>query len=171
MDKLKTKVAGKIEKLTKIVYEKYNIKIKVIEKYTLGSSRTLGMYEHKTKEINLNEKLLEEFQEIYIDYVVAHEFAHAVVYSRKDKGHYKNKKIMPHGKEFKDVCELFQIEAKASTKLFSSSKYLQEKQRENKIEYKCGCNTHYISKIKHNKIQNKKEYYKCAKCNQRIMRD
>jgi len=153
---LKKRVEQKISDLQKISKNLFKVSPKVTVTYNLDSVNSIGRASLPKKEIQLNENLLEEFGDKYIDEVVSHEYAHIVVDEREKLGHYWNSNVKPHGKEFKSVCRVFGCSGKASISMFNDSGYLisKEKQR-NKRLFKCGCacrTPKLLSIIRHNKV-------------------
>ncbi len=170
MEELKTKVLDTIKELNKIVGREFGSDIIPMCKvtYPLRNGRALGKASRTKMEIKLNPLLLEEFGETYIKEVVVHEYAHLVIHKLYPFGINvkRNKKVMPHGQEFKKVCRLLGIEGKATTKAFSDSKIL----KNNKLIVKCKCSEHYVSKRVYNNIS-KGIGYICKKCGTHIYCD
>ena len=104
MNNLKLKVQKHINEMSKFSENKWDIVIDPIISYDLDSTRALGQYSKCTDTISLNENLLNEFGNLYIEDVVVHEFCHAIINNLYPSGYKGNKKIQPHGKEFKAVC-------------------------------------------------------------------
>lgn len=138
--------------------------------YNLDGHRTLGWADRNV--MNLHYALLEENPELYIKEIVLHEYVHSVIHQiYPDNINYKiGKKVKPHGREFKDMCELLGADSSAQTDSFKDSKVLKERldrDAHNYFNYDCSCMTHKISKIKHNKIL-KGNKYKCGDCGEKI---
>jgi SprT protein len=171
---MKQKVLNKIEELKTIATEVYGISFEYKEPnitYMRGNSKKIGYFEPKYNTIHFNAKLLEEYGEVYINEVVVHEYAHAIVeilYPWKPSlNPHNNFNIKPHGSEFKSVCEVFGIEGKSTTNLFKNSTILKKKT----FPYTCDCTDkiHNISLIRHNKIIKKNASYTCKHCHERIV--
>lgn len=122
-------IEEKTKKLVKMV-EKYhgpgtapNIKIS----FDLNSIKALGTHQIKkeTHFIRLNAAMLNELKEKYIDVVFVHEFAHACVHKYYGKRN-NDKKILPHGREFKYFCHLFGIPGRAVTTIANNSEVLKQ---------------------------------------------
>ena len=164
---MKRKVELKLRELKRITKEIYGKDIDVTVRYNLNSASVLGYYRHRNLSITLNEKLLLEFGDRYINEVFVHEFAHAVVRALYPTGWTKNnKRIMPHGKEFKEVCRNFGIVGRATTLTFSDSKVLKEKREKNKqnrVELRCSCSSHKVSKTIYNRVKAGIDYF-CTDC-------
>jgi len=150
---MKILVRQKINELEKIIKDKYDIDVSPFIIYDSDSSRTLGYYKLSENSIHLNEKLLDEFGELYIKDIVIHEFVHAVVNTLFPSRYNRGKKVMPHCKEFKSICILLGIPPKATTNVFNNSTSMKKQRTKNRIDYSCNCMTHSLTTYKHNKIQ------------------
>jgi len=177
--RLETKVQLKIEEMTAYANKTWNLDIESSQiqvNYSLTSVNKLGTCLTKhTKDrlvsyINLNANLLNEYKEVYINEVVVHEMAHAIVGHKYPTRMNGWKRVMPHGKEFKAVCSHFGNDGKATTKLFSDSESLKSTRKPMKtFKYVCGCSEHNLSKVRHNKIL-KGASYTCRTCKQKLER-
>ncbi|MDF7666574.1 SprT family zinc-dependent metalloprotease [Orbaceae bacterium ESL0727] len=100
-------------------------------------------------EIQLNRTLLCENGIPFIEEVVPHELAHLLVYKQFGK-------VKPHGKEWQSIMATVLGKEPKTTHNFTVSRpdYL----------YVCQCQTHHLSKIRHNKIQQQHIDYICKKC-------
>jgi len=168
---MKIKVQKKINQLKKYTKRQWNIDIDISIKYSLSSARILGTCEYIQGSciLNLNENLLNEYKDIYINEVVVHEFAHAVIFNLYKGGYNGYKKIMPHGKEFKAVCSHFGIVGRATTNLFKNSTTRLKSSNRQYYTYNCGCNdNHEISSTIHNRIS-RGAIYTCKRCKKPLM--
>lgn len=155
---MKAKVQAKINELSKRVEGRCKLPT-IIVKYDLKSKRVLGSVLHNNfmniTTMRLNEGLLKEFGDKYINEVVVHEFAHIVVRSMYPTGVNRGKKVNAHGKEFKNVCSFFGIEGKSTTSLFTNSETLKSavptKSRKFFV-HRCACSEHPVGATVHNKI-------------------
>jgi SprT protein len=121
-----------------------------VEFYTRG--RVAGKAYYMQHKVSFNTVLAAENQTTFLD-TVKHELAHLVVH-----------KIAPwakaHGPEFKRVlinmggsgerCHNYDVSNVVAKKL--------------KYEYKCGCQTHNMTSVRHNKAQRGGATYRCRKC-------
>lgn len=166
---MKNKVTQKIEELKVFTKTKWDLDINVTVKYNLNSSQSLGQFSPRTLDIFLNLNLLNEYKELYITEILVHEYAHAVITKMYPTGYNGRKRIMPHGREFKAVCSWFGIDGKATSSLFNDSKTMKKRKTQTRIKYKCSCQTHEITKNRHNKILNGSNY-NCTKCGTRLVK-
>jgi len=133
----------------------------VLIKFDL-KGRASGMFVVRQKElcIRYNEIIFSKYFDDNLLNTVAHEVAHYVVYSK-----WGVKKVNPHGKEWKQVMNLFNVEAQVTSNYDVSDLPLH---RQAQHEYICGCMSHQLSSTRHNKVQKKKVIYKCRKCFQSL---
>lgn len=176
IDTLKMKVLKKLDEMIKYSEKKWNIEFgKIDVNYSLNSTKTLGNAktiqngDSFSSVIKLNEAILLEFSETYIEDVFVHEVCHVITRYLYPSRINNGKRVMPHGREFKDVCGWFGNDGRATTNLFSKSKTLVKKRRKTqRFFYDCGCMTHKISTTKHNKIQRGSNYI-CTVCDNRLV--
>ena len=157
---LKNKVFEKFENLKKIAAEKF-IYVNPSIVFDLDSSTMIGCYKTKSNTIHLNEKLLEEFGEAYIDEVLIHEFAHVVTWAKYGPT------VRDHGKEWKKIAKTLGLKnPTAKSKLpIDESKYFKTK---NRFVYKCDCSEFNLSTRMHNNIQKRGKRYFCKNCGQEL---
>jgi len=169
----KAKVIEKMKELREILNSKYPgvIVPELSISYSLDSSRTIGLADYAINTIFLNEGLLEEFGDVYINHTLVHEFCHFVVKALYPYGMNPTyrRRVMPHGKEFKKVCNAFGIEGSASTTLYRNSKILEEKRKTlNRHFVKCSCQLHEVSTRMYNIIRDGNRPRVCKKCRKRL---
>jgi SprT protein len=119
-----------------------------------------GMYYSSKHTIKLNNTLLHENLEEYIEQVIPHEIAHAFqryLYGHTD--HYNGRRIMPHGKEWKQIMRDF---GKSPDRCHSMETTNARVVRDG-YHYRCRCQTFNLTIIRHRKIQKGKNY-KCKGC-------
>ena len=159
----KTDVKTRIKELKAYALKIWGLKVSFNIDYKLDSVRTLGTYNSNTRTMSLNENLLKEYGTLYIEDVVVHEFAHAVIALKYPIRMNGCKRVMAHGREFKAVCSHFGVDGKATTSLFNDSKTM-KKSNTVRFSYTCDCGyNHELSKIKHNKIL-RGNNYRCGMC-------
>ena len=100
-------------------------------------------------EIQLNTTMLCENGEKFIEEVVPHELAHLITFQIYGK-------VKPHGKEWQYIMsEIMKQHPKVTHNFnFKRKEYV----------YLCDCQEHYLSSIRHNKIEKNKISYQCRKC-------
>ena len=110
-ESLRKKVEERVIEVLELAKKKYNTDFNFPTiRYDI-KSWTGGLAYANRNLIRLNLILLVENEEHYIKNTVAHEVAHLVarkVFKKRLDG--KNKRIMPHGPEWKDVMATFNIE-------------------------------------------------------------
>lgn len=110
----------------------------------------------RSNTIKLNGQLLLEHQTTFIEEIVPHEFAHLLVYTLYGK-------VRPHGKEWQSIMEsLFKLPAKRTHSFTNRQLQL------NRFRYTCQCQIHYLTLIRHNRIQRKRSEYHCLQCKQKL---
>lgn len=163
-------------------YEKQRIVQKTIDKYmrmaddlythidwyehnitwdTSLKGKTAGTATYKSNKnhrIRLNEQLLMDNFQFFIDDTIPHEIAHIVTFIVWDR------KIRPHGKEWKSVMENFGVTPKRTHSLDITKVARNTK----KFKWKCDCNTHYVGMRKHKKMMLEHTRYICKRCNTEV---
>lgn len=120
----------------------------------------------KPTRIRLHAPLITENPELYIQMILAHEFAHIMVMWNKKNGAYDNRRVKPHGREFRECCEVLglteeQIEGR--THRFADSPYLDTLIKKRIYSFwVCGCEgkEHPMKKGEHESGR----LYQCRKC-------
>jgi len=172
---LVTDVNKKIKQSIKILEDRLgkNNKLKIKVEYSLNSVNALGTCKYSSETgvstLKLNPALLNELKDKYINEVVVHEVAHAAVNAYIRPNTYR--RVMPHGKEFKQMCRILGISGAATTKIAKDSKILNSKKKKRAtVTYKCDCQTHELSKIRHNRIQKGEATYSCRTCRTKLVK-
>jgi len=106
--------------------------------------------------IRFNNALLEQHSEAFIARTVPHEVAHVVAY-QLCRG-----KLRPHGPEWAAVMQLFGAEP---TRCHNYDLSAIPRRRMRRFTYHCGCRSHELTSIRHNRIQRGQRYY-CKQCRQ-----
>jgi predicted SprT family Zn-dependent metalloprotease len=114
---------------------------------------------YSSSKIKINYRLhLKNYKELKATYI--HELAHILTDST-----YSRKNCKPHGKEWQEIMRIMG-EAPEVTHNMDTSHL---KAQTVKFNYTCPCNTsHFIGKIKHNRIMSGRRNYICRLCKQRI---
>ncbi len=103
-------------------------------------------------EIRLNPVLLAENGEQFIKEVVPHELAHLLTFRLFGK-------VPPHGREWRWMMEKVLGVPARRTHSFDV-KSVQGRS----FTYRCGCKTHDLSIIRHNRVMRKRAQYHCRQC-------
>jgi len=123
--------------------------------------KVAGKAFYKTHNIRLNKDLLlvpDNFEEMTL-HTPLHELAHLIVRFFVNKGFF-NRYAKPHGEEWKNVMCLLGEEPTRTHNM-----KIVNKRKVKKILYVCDCtHEHWLTSIKHNKIQKKHCSYICKNC-------
>ncbi len=154
---------SELNRLNLLVESLFGIKLTYELRFDLKGTCTIGQCRKIGKDhfiIRLHEPLMEHFGLVYINDVLVHELAHAVQMSL-----YKIK-TKPHGKEWKDiVCALQNRPYSSKDKPNFSSYFNLHVKKLKRFKYTCKCeNPHFLSIIRHNKVQRKGVKYVCKIC-------
>jgi len=128
---------------------------------------TCGNYSCKKHTIGVNLILLHENETDYLTETIPHEVAHAFTHylyqSNNQCGkNYGNKKVMPHGTEWKTIMMKF---GKNPTRCHDYNvANAQIRKVERNYVYICNCQTHNLTSIIHKRIQIEKRQYTCKLC-------
>ncbi len=109
---LKQKANNHKDSLQKFILKKLGLYVVAFIGYNddINEERA-GHWRELTGVIGLREDLLLKYKEQYINEVVSHEFAHALVSTmHKDAYSRKINQIQEHGEEFKRACEILEIQ-------------------------------------------------------------
>nr|WP_239990380.1 SprT family zinc-dependent metalloprotease [Ignatzschineria cameli] len=106
-------------------------------------------------ELRFNPILLAENGQAFIDEVVPHEYAHLLVYALFGD-------VSPHGPEWRMMMEEILEVSAHRTHQFSTENSRTREYR--KFSYRCQCQTHQLSTIRHNRLLRGEAQYHCKKC-------
>ena len=108
-------------------------------------------------EIKFNRTLLQENMDEFIRQVVPHELAHLIVYQMFGR-------VKPHGKEWQLVMnEIFKLPA------YTCHQFDIKNVQGKTFEYRCACQTHFLTIRRHNKIMKENIEYLCKKCRGKLV--
>jgi SprT protein len=127
------------------------------------TGRSAGMYrlQRGQPQIRYNPYIFSKYFEDNLANTVPHEVAHFIVNAL-----YGHRKVRPHGVEWRSVMQ--RLGAKPSvTCRYDLSGIPQRRQR--RFEYSCGCKTHAVSTVRHNRAQSGKGRYLCRQCRQPLV--
>ncbi len=122
--------------------------------------RTAGMYcvKQRQREIRYNDYIFSKFFEDNINVTVPHEVAHYVTDVL-----YGLNKIKPHGEEWKTVMKAFDADASVTANYDLSGIPMKKLSL---YTYRCSCQKHELTSIRHNKITKRRYQYYCNTCKQ-----
>lgn len=107
--------------------------------------------------IRYNTALLNLHPTQFIAETVPHEVAHVVAFTKHGG------RIRPHGGEWQAVMRHFGVEPSRCHRFDVSRLRTRSLQR---FLYRCGCGSHEISSIRHNRIRRQGTVYLCRRCRQ-----
>lgn len=120
-----------------------------------------GYYQRRGKkiEIRFNPLLFARYFQEGLQDTVPHEIAHYFVdamYTGRPK---------PHGREWREVMHVFGIENPRATSDYDTTGLGVRKQQ--RIKYRCSCQTHEVSKTRHNRMLRGSKY-QCISCHEEL---
>jgi SprT protein len=146
----------------------FNIKNKSVEISFNLKGRSAGMYRVKhlksyfigrqKREIRYNSFIFSKYFDDNFTTTIPHEVAHYIsdmIYGLKN--------IKPHGKEWKEIMQVFEADASVTANYDLSGIPLK---KQTLFTYQCDCREHQLSSIRHNKINKHRYQYLCNVCEQ-----
>lgn len=137
-------------------------KIKIV--MDLDSINSLGQCVRGNGEftIRLNPDLYKKIGQDYVDEIFVHEYAHAVTNTNYSY-------VKSHGREFKGICRMFNIEGKSTSNILSRYKISMKSKMKNIFYYKCDClGFKELTALRHNKIMKGTASYSCSICKKKL---
>ena len=127
------------------------------------SGRAAGMYrvQGERRQIRYNPYIFARYFADNLANTVPHEVAHFVVNAL-----YGRRKVQPHGIEWRAVMQRLGAEPSVTCR-YDLSGIPQRRQR--RFEYRCACNTHAMSTVRHNRAQSGRGRYLCRQCRQPLV--
>lgn len=122
--------------------------------------QTAGTAHLQKWEIRLNPILLAENSRSFIDEVLPHEYTHLLVYALYGR-------VQPHGKEWQQMMQYVMNLPAKRTHQFDTARSSTKQYR--RFTYQCSCQTHQLTAIRHNRLQQGKARYHCRQCGQILM--
>lgn len=108
--------------------------------------------------IRLNQQLMEQNPERFLERTVPHEVAHVVAYSLHCN-------IKPHGAEWKQIMSFSGADARRCHDYDITHARQRKLQR---FDYRCECRSHSLTSIRHNRVQRGQRYF-CRACKQPLI--
>lgn len=153
---LKAEVIAIVQEFILTARKRFGDKVKTVPEVQFKTKgRTAGWcrYDHFTGKhtIDINPILLNENKDEMLNVTVPHEVAHCVVHQLYDHSN-RWSKPQPHGWEWQSVMRAFGLDPDRCHCMDTSTV---EKLRNNGVTfaYKCNCQVHHVSQIKHTKMQ------------------
>lgn len=141
------------------LYPNANIPTVAVRFTVRGTCAGKANYMHRY--VNFNPVLLEENGQAFIDRTVVHEVAHIVT----DAVHWRPTRA--HGKEWRSVMRKLGVSEPTRCHSYDVSNARVRTVR--RFTYKCGCASHELTTVRHNKIL--RGYgYTCQNCGQALTR-
>lgn len=122
------------------------------------SGRIAGMYRvrWRQQEIRYNPYIFSKYFSDNLANTVPHEVAHYLADEL-----FGTRNIRPHGTEWQAIMCKLGVEPTVTCQ-YDLSGIPQRRQR--RFDYSCGCKTHAISTVRHNRVQGGKGSYLCRQC-------
>jgi SprT protein len=127
------------------------------------SGRAAGMYRvrRQQQEIRYNPYIFGKYFDDNLANTVPHEVAHFLAYEL-----FGTRNIRPHGMEWRAIMHRLGAEPSVTCQ-YDLGGIPQRRQR--RFEYSCGCSSHAISTVRHNRVQRGKGRYLCRQCRQPLV--
>ena len=122
------------------------------------TGRAVGQYrvDRKGRRIRYNPYLCAKYFVDTLNCTVPHEVAHYVV-----ERLYRARRVRPHGEEWKRVMRVFGAPVRATVRYDLSGVPMRRQQR---FPYRCSCNEHSLSSVRHNRVRSQRAVYLCRAC-------
>jgi len=123
--------------------------------------------EGKEPYINFNMTLLKENFDDFVSQTVPHETAHFVTWIRFGHQYTAGGKRIIHGTDWKNMMSFFEVRVKRCHSYNTANSTVRKMKR---FTYKCGCMSHELTTIRHNKVVRGTANYSCSKCGEKLVR-
>jgi SprT protein len=139
-----------------------DIKIKPVEINFNLKGRAAGMYRvyrqiyRQKREIRYNSYIFSKYYDDNFSTTIPHEVAHYasdLIYGLKN--------IRPHGREWKEIMQVFGADASVTADYDLSGIPLRSRTL---YTYQCSCREHQLSSVRHNRINRNRGHYYCSYC-------
>jgi len=120
--------------------------------------RAAGMLRVKSAgtEIRYNPYIFAKYFDDNLATTIPHEVAHFIAYKL-----YSPHRVQPHGKEWRQVMEVFGVEAVRTCQYDLTGIPVRQQQR---FSYQCSCTQYEFTSRRHNQAEKGKGYYLCRQC-------
>jgi SprT protein len=145
-----------------------NIKQRPVEISFNLKGRCAGMYRvyrhvfSQRREIRYNAYIFSKYYDDNFKTTIPHEVAHYVsdlIYGLKN--------IKPHGREWKEIMQLFGANAAVTADYDLSGIPLRKRTL---YTYQCDCREHQLSSVRHNRMKRSRSHYYCSYCKSTLRR-
>ena len=156
-------VIDEVERYLDLVSREFSVELPRIEVRFDLIGKTVGMYRKKRGErvIRFNSYVFAKYWQESLHDTVPHEVAHYVSDIMFDC-----RSIRPHGREWQSIMRFFGVEPKTRGYFDLSDIPGREVRR---FDYFCGCGTHQLTAIRHNRIKAGKRRYFCRSCSAELV--
>jgi SprT protein len=143
------------EKLPKLAFQNPEVGFEV-------KGRTAGLAYQNGKRVAFNTVLAEENRDEF-DNTIIHELAHLVTFKLYPRAKQN------HGPEFKRVFVFLGGNGKRGH-TYDVCNVINADKVKKRFVYKCNCQVHQLTSIRHNRIVSGKQTYSCGRCHVRLTR-
>lgn len=150
---LEQRVQQRLDALSVLVNEQLGVLVRPVVAWDLRG-QAAGQANFRRNLIRFNRALAERYPDEFVAQTVPHELAHLVAF------HKFGPRIRPHGREWREVMELFGAEPRRTHQFEVSPS-----RRLKRFAYRCHCPgaDYQLTSIRHNRIQRGQRYI-CKQC-------
>lgn len=146
-----------IEHLVKQAQQYFNRQFSSPSLHWFSKGTKAGYAVLNNNTLHLHERLFNDHQAYYWSDVIPHELAHLITYRVYGR-------VKPHGKEWQSVMKyVFNVTPSTTHQL-----PVAHLRRVRQVEYKCQCGEIGLSMIRHNRVIQGKQSYRCRDCGETL---